>query len=224
MPIRVYDYRRDIRNLEITPEIRARFMRLGPHETADRHSHDLGHEVFLVLEGRMEVEANGERAVLGPGQFAFSRANEHHQVRNLGDTPVILYLSVTPHIEPTHTFWSEDGERLPPRYGGTTAWSAPDAEPAGPQASLAELAERQAAALRQLQEALGEALAAQERLDTALKQHGDDGPAPDDAAALKASIDAMWEGLRPLFRAAPQVAAAWNELAVAAAGPARGRG
>lgn len=222
MPIRVYDYRRDIRNLEITPEIRARFMRLGPHETADRHSHDLGHEVFLVLEGQMEVEANGERAVLGPGQFALSRANEHHQVRNLGDTPVILYLSVTPHIEPTHTFWN-DGERLPPRYGGTTAWSAPDATQEGPQASLAELAERQGAALRQLQSALEAALAAQERLDAALQPPAASGRATDDAA-LKASIDAMWEGLLPLFRATPRLAAAWNALAVAAAGPGRGQG
>lgn len=223
MPIRVYDYRRDIRNLEITPEIRARFMRLGPHETADRHSHDLGHEVFLVLEGQMEVEANGERAVLGPGQFAFSRANEHHQVRNLGDTPVILYLSVTPHIEPTHTFWS-DGERLPPRYGGTTAWSAPDGAEGAPRASLTDLVERQGAALKELQAAVGEALAAQERLQAALQRHGGDAAAGDDGAATKAAIDAMWDALLPLFRAAPQTAAAWNALAVAAAGLAHGRG
>src|SRR5579875_2562703 len=149
MPFPIYDYRRDIRNLDITPEIRSRFMQLGPHEVAGRHSHDLGYEVFLVLEGQAEFEIDGERAVVNPGQLCYARANQMHQVRNIGDTTVTLYLSVTPHVEPTHTTWTETGEKQPPRYGSATVREygpgGPFAAPVAPD----ELLRRQAEALRQ---------------------------------------------------------------------------
>ncbi len=214
MPIRVYDYRRDIQNLEVTPEIRSRFMRLGPHESADRHSHDLGHEVFLVLEGKAEFEINGETAVLGPGQFCFSKANDHHCVRNLWDEPMTMYLSVTPHIEPTHTHWNEQGEKLPPRYGGWRAWSAgPGDTSAG--SAVAELAEQQSAALRQLQESVQQAIAVQEQT---LASVGDGAAGPARAVEVKAAVDQLWAGLYPVFRDVGRLASVWNELAVRATG------
>ena len=69
MSIRVYDYRTDIRNLEITPEIRSRFIYLEPHEVHTRHSHDLGHEVFLVLDGHVRFDVDGETVDLLAGQL-----------------------------------------------------------------------------------------------------------------------------------------------------------
>ena len=51
MPLQVFDYRRDIKNVVITPEIRARFLRFEVGAVATRHSHDLGAEVFLILQG-----------------------------------------------------------------------------------------------------------------------------------------------------------------------------
>ena len=107
MSIEVFDYRTDVRNVVITPEIRSRFLRMEPGEVAIRHSHDLGHEVFLVLEGQCEFEIEGDRAVLGPGQMCFARRDQMHQVRTVGDVPMTMYLSVTPHIDPTHTMWDE---------------------------------------------------------------------------------------------------------------------
>jgi len=50
MPIRVYDYQHDITNLEVHPEIRARFLRMEPGPAGGLHSHDLGGEIFLVLD------------------------------------------------------------------------------------------------------------------------------------------------------------------------------
>ncbi len=70
MPFDVYDYRTTVRNVVITPEVRSRFMRMEPGTVATRHSHDLGHEVFLVLEGQIEFNIAGELATLGPGQKA----------------------------------------------------------------------------------------------------------------------------------------------------------
>ena len=87
---------------------------MEPGYTAPRHSHDVGHEVFLILSGRAEFEIDGERAVLGPGQMCFARAGQMHQVKVLGDQPMTMYLSVTPHLEPTHTFWDDQGQQAAP--------------------------------------------------------------------------------------------------------------
>ena len=52
MPLEVWDARTDIRNLFITPEIRSRIMRFDAGQVSAGHTHDLGHEMFLVLDGR----------------------------------------------------------------------------------------------------------------------------------------------------------------------------
>jgi len=105
----------------ITPEIRARIMRFEPHQVSAGHTHDLGHEMFVVLHGEAEFTIDGESAVLGPGQVCVARAGQWHEVRAVGDAPMTLYLSVTPHIEPTHTQWEhEGGKQLPYRYGAAT--------------------------------------------------------------------------------------------------------
>ena len=51
MGFTVYDCRKDIRNILVTPQIRARFCRLepGPGSLDKFHTHDLGHEIFLSL-------------------------------------------------------------------------------------------------------------------------------------------------------------------------------
>ena len=43
------DYRTDVRNVLVTSQIRRRFLRMEPGQTAQPYSHDLGHEIFLVL-------------------------------------------------------------------------------------------------------------------------------------------------------------------------------
>ena len=68
MPLEVWDAERDVRNLFITPEIRARIMRFEPHQLSAGHTHDVGHEMFLVLAGQAEFTIDGESSVLGPGQ------------------------------------------------------------------------------------------------------------------------------------------------------------
>ena len=41
--------------------------------------------------------------------MCYALVDEPHSVRVLGDEPVYMYLSVTPHIQPTHTFF-DDGQ------------------------------------------------------------------------------------------------------------------
>jgi len=85
MALPVYDFRTDVRNILVTPEIRSRFLKFEVGTVAQRHSHDLGHEIFLILSGRAEFEIDGEKAELGPGQMCIALANQYHQVRVLGD-------------------------------------------------------------------------------------------------------------------------------------------
>ena len=69
MALQVYDYRTDVRNVLVTPQIRSRFMKLEAGEVAEPHSHDLGHEIFLVMDGRAEFTIDGETGEVGPGQM-----------------------------------------------------------------------------------------------------------------------------------------------------------
>lgn len=213
MPFAVYDYRTDVRNVVIMPDIRSRFLRMEPGEVGARHSHDLGQEVFLILEGECEFEIEGETAVLGPGQMCFAAANQMHHVRTIGDQPMTMYLSVTPHIEPTHTFWDERGAQLPPRYGGATAneraaWS----EPAPP---VSELTAKHVAAAQTLAAAAAENAAAQETGVAALEQ----ALAVGDMAAAKAAVDGMWSTMLETYRSVQELGAIWNEVAAQVAQP-----
>ncbi len=207
MPLEVYDYRTDLRNLVITPEIRSRFMRLEAGAVASRHSHDLGHEVFVVLEGRAEFEIDGERAILCPGQMCFALAGQLHQIRVVGDGPMSMYLSVTPHLEPTHTFWDERGNKLSPRYGNSTS-SERAALPRPPDPPEA-LADRHVAAAKTLAEVAEANAAAQEGAAAAFKRAVVGG----DRAEAKDAVDAMWDQMYRTYRSFQALEAVWNELA-----------
>lgn len=125
MSFEVYDYRTTNRNVLVTPELRARLYHMKPGQVDGRHSHDLGHEVFLILEGQAEFNINGVKKILGPGQMCIALADEIHQVRNvLADQETVMYLSVTPHIHPTHTGRNEDDTPHPPRFAPNANYHA----------------------------------------------------------------------------------------------------
>ncbi len=213
MPLEVFDFRTDVRNVFITPEMRSRIMRMEPGAVSPGHTHDLGHEVFLVLDGHAEFTIDGETAVLGPGQLCFARVNQWHEVRCVGDAPMTMYLSVTPHLEPTHTQWThEGGEKLPYRYGASTkperdARTTPPIPPADLLA--AHLAATDALAAAAQESATTQAAIAL-HLRAAL-EHGDH-------AGGRAAIDAMWQAIYTMYTQLQAMEQAWNELAPAVAG------
>jgi quercetin dioxygenase-like cupin family protein len=213
MPLEVFDARRDIRNLVITPEIRNRIMRVMPGQTTPGHTHDLGHETFLVLDGRAEFTIDGQSAILGPGQLCWARAGQWHTVRCVGDAPMTMYLSVTPHIEPTHTHWDrEGGTRLPYRYGEATRAE----RQAGPQARtpVEALLDQHLAASQALARSAAANASAQQaaagQLRAALEQH--------DQAGARRALDPMWEAFYLLHRQLREAEETWNELAARAGG------
>jgi len=122
-----------------------------------------------------------------------------------------LYLSVTPHVEPTHTQWDrEGGNQLPYRYGGATR-AEREAESMEP---VDTLLERHLARCGDLAEAAQANLFAQRaaanQLHAAL--------AASDPAAMHAAVDAMWSAYRTMYASLQSSMLTWNGLAAAAAG------
>lgn len=213
MPLQVFDYRTDVKNVFITSEMRARIIRMEPGTISPGHTHDLGHEVFLVLDGYAEFTIEGETAILGPGQLCFARADEWHEVRCVGDKPMTMYLSVTPHLEPTHTQWDhEGGTKLPFRYGASTR-AERMARTAPPEPTETLLA-RHLAAARALADAAAANAAAQETAATDLRTATD----ASDKVAAKSAIDAMWASIYTTYKQLQEMERAWNDLSPAVAG------
>jgi len=196
MAIRVYDYRSNLSNLVVQPQIRSRFrvVELGP--VPQVHSHDLGGETFVVMQGQIEFTVAGESVVAQQGQAIYVPPRTTHAVRAVGDQPGVMYLSVSPHVEPTHTFYDADGQQLPPRYG---VWrEAGGGEPPS-DASRTELHDLYARAAKTLAElAQANATAA--------------------ATATAASTDELWAALRPLLLHVEELERTWNALAISPGG------
>lgn len=205
MSFPVYDYRKDIRNILVTPQIRARFFKLDPGTVAKPHTHDLGHEVFLMLQGRAIFEIDGARQELGPGQMCVALVNQSHGITVTSEEPVIMYLSVTPHIQPTHTMWAAGGKRLPHRFVSNENY---DVRPEHP-ISDAEAIDRQVKAAQEFGEAARRAVERQSALGAALKK----AMRAKDETTAKKTRDEMWESLYDMFKTVPGLADAWNDLA-----------
>jgi quercetin dioxygenase-like cupin family protein len=202
----IYDYRTDIRNVVITPEIRSRFMRIEPGTITGSHTHDLGHEVFIVMNGRIEFNIDGELATLGPGQMCFARVDQPHTLRCIGDQAATIYLSVTPHLEPTHTWWDESGSKAPFRYGGASAKER--AADTGPKPTIDELADQHVAAAEVLAEAAAKSARVQAECVASLKP----ALASGDKAAAKAAVDAMWGEIFSTYKKLQAMEIIWNDL------------
>jgi quercetin dioxygenase-like cupin family protein len=205
VPIEVFDFRRDVKNIVISPTVRGRFLRMEPGETGPRHSHDLGDEIFLVLQGQCEFEIDGDRAVLGPGQLCVATVNRLHAVRVVGDEPMTMFLTVTPHLEPTHTFWDDQGSKLPPVYGHSTR--AERLAAGHPTGSVADLTQRFLQVAQRLAAATAAHATVQKtnvhHLDTTIAGGGD---------SCKAALDAVWHELAKVYEPLRELEAIWNDL------------
>jgi quercetin dioxygenase-like cupin family protein len=206
MSFEVYDYRTTNRNVLVTPEIRARLYHMKPGQVDGRHSHDLGHEVFLILEGEAEFNIKGVKKVLGPGQMCVALADEIHQVRNLlPDRPTIMYLSVTPHIHPTHTGRNEDDSRLPPNFPPNANYHV-DQNMTVP---VSDLVDSYAAQVDTLASTVDASVATKRLMVKALRQALAEG----DIEAAAAARNTMWEALYSIHKELSALDEAWNALA-----------
>ena len=219
MPIKVWDFRTDNANVVVEPEIRARFSRMQPGPAGNLHSHDVAGEVFVVLDGQCEFLVEDERVTCGPGQMIYVPPQVRHTLHAVGDAPCTVYLSVTPHVEPTHTRWSADLIEQPPRYG-TWRGNGPDPH-AG--TGTAALARGYAAEARKLADLAERHAVVMERhaktLATADGAKGAEGAA-DGARQAREAMDEAWRTLRDVLWQVRTAEVAWNALAPRATPPA----
>ena len=203
MALQVFDYHTDIRNVFVTPQIRSRFLRMEPGTVAERHSHDLGHEIFLILEGNARFEISGEIAELGPGQMCVARIDEPHQVSVIGDEPMTMYLSVTPHIQPTHTGLDDDDERKPIRFMPSSSYDQ-DESSIPIEESIDHFVDFAESLASITQTAAEEQRMAGVRLSRAL------GARNEEAADRQREI--MWFGVYRIFDKLFEMAELWNKM------------
>ena len=116
MGFRVYDFKKDKDSVVTTPEIRVKFMHMEAGQIAESHGHELGVSVFLVLEGKVTFTIEGDVKELGPREMCVAHAHEKHIMLCTSREPALVYLSVTPHIQPTHTMYRSDGGKVLQRY------------------------------------------------------------------------------------------------------------
>jgi len=205
MSFEIYDYRTDIRNVLVTPQIRSRFIEMQPGQAAQPHSHDLGHEIFLILEGRCEFEIDGAIQELGPGQMCIALADQVHSLRVVGDEPMTLYLSVTPHIQPTHTGYTEDRQRIPPRFSPSSAYDVqPDLG-----ISVEKLVDRHVEEAEAAAEAARASADVQQEMAVKLKK----AIAERDEQAATEARNAMWEAIYTVHKQIYDFGHTWNALA-----------
>jgi len=202
MPFQVFDYRKDITNMLVTPQIRSRFLKMDVGQFNQSHTHDLGHEIFLILQGQAEFEIDGHKEIVGPGQLCVALTDEPHTVRNVGEDEVIMYLSVTPHILPTHTFWTDEGEKQPPRFAKSDSY---DQEP-DLNVNVGERADEHLQSVERLVAQVEETAQTQREQIAVFKKALADG---DKETALKAR-DEMWDALYPMFKGVHEMAGVWN--------------
>jgi mannose-6-phosphate isomerase-like protein (cupin superfamily) len=204
MSIPVHDYRSDLTNICVQPQIRSRFRRVELGPVPPVHSHDLGGETFLVMDGQIEFTVADERVVCQPGQTIFVPPRTTHAVRAVGEQPGVIYLSVSPHVEPTHTNYDADGQQLPLRYG---VWRAAGGGEPRSELPVNALLERYRAAAHSLAE-LAQANTAQ--ADATV---GTATSSPE----IKPTIDQLWQNLKPVLLQVEALERDWNELALCAA-------
>ena len=205
MAFEVYDFRDVDKNVLVTPEIRARLYHMAPGQVDRRHSHDLGHEIFLILEGKAEFMIAGHIEVLEPGQMCIALADEIHQVRNLlPDRRTVMFLSVTPHIQPTHTGRDADGAAHPPAFRPNSFYD--DVDDTRPIAEMLDEFVRGAEALA------GEA---RQAASTHAQQAGiwRDAAASEQLDAAVAARNAMWDAVYKLHSKLFGLDVLWNRLA-----------
>jgi len=65
---------------------------LAPNSEPHPPHHHNGEEMFLVLDGTLEVTINGKASRIGRGSVAFIGSGDEHGIRNAGETPAKYYV------------------------------------------------------------------------------------------------------------------------------------
>ena len=65
---------------------------LAPQSEPHPPHHHKGEEIFMMLEGTLEVTINGKSSRISRGSVAFIGSGDEHGIRNPGETPARYYV------------------------------------------------------------------------------------------------------------------------------------
>jgi mannose-6-phosphate isomerase-like protein (cupin superfamily) len=79
---------------------------LRPGGATARHYHRASEELYFVLDGRGEMEVDGERASVGPGEAVLIPAGAWHQIRATGKGDLRFLCCCAPPYRQEDTFFA----------------------------------------------------------------------------------------------------------------------
>jgi len=174
---------------------------------ASGHSHDLGYEIFLIMQGKVRGLIAGEEGILEAGQLCIAAPHETHAFEVIGDEDVVMYLSVTPHIQPTHTMYNSDGDRLPHRFAPNSAYDIPDDDGL----LVEDLLHEVVSLTKELSVSIQTFQIEQEsKVDEIFDSLKAVGMSNEDTEKLRSDI---YDGVRPLYEKIFELTNTWNNLA-----------
>ncbi|MDA1279765.1 MAG: cupin domain-containing protein [Chloroflexi bacterium] len=83
---------------------------LDEEKFATYHSHDAAAEVFVFLKGECDAKVEGVKERFSPGDVLYVPAEEKHELANGGEGRLEVWLTVTPNVTPSHTFYAEQSD------------------------------------------------------------------------------------------------------------------
>ncbi|MBX3015173.1 MAG: cupin domain-containing protein [Caldilineaceae bacterium] len=93
-----------------TDYVRGGVLTFAPGFVADKHFHQDADEIFWFFQGTCRVTVPGGAFTVPAGTIIYTAPYEWHMIENVGDEPLLMFLTVTPNIVPSHTFFDANGD------------------------------------------------------------------------------------------------------------------
>lgn len=91
-----------------TDYIRGGVLNFRPSFAADKHFHQDADELFWFFQGRCRVETPDGVVVAAAGTIIYTTPGEWHIIENADSEPLLMFVTITPNIVPSHTFFDAD--------------------------------------------------------------------------------------------------------------------
>jgi len=95
--------------LVYTDYVRGGVLNFAPHFAADKHFHQDADEIFWFFQGTCRVGTPAGEVLCPAGSIIYTEPGEWHIIENASDEPLLMFLTVTPNIVPSHTFFDATG-------------------------------------------------------------------------------------------------------------------
>ena len=95
--------------LVYTDHMRGGVLNFRPGFAADKHFHQDADELFWFFQGQCRVITPAGEVLALAGTIIYTAPGEWHIIENPGPEPLLMFVTVTPNIVPSHTFFDADG-------------------------------------------------------------------------------------------------------------------